>query len=83
MRRHTKFGRIALAATAGLVALVLSACTSTAGAKLPEQQKGGFSADVEKRLSSAVTDAMTTLAYSPRSQKAPVRSPRRSSVPAP
>ena len=59
MRRHTKFGRIALAATAGLVALVLSACTSTAGAKLPEQQKGGFSADVEKRLSSAVTDAMT------------------------
>lgn len=59
MRRHTTFGRIALAATAGLVALVLSACTSTMGAKLPQQQEGGFSADVEKRLSSAVADAMT------------------------
>lgn len=59
MRRHTTFGRIALAATAGLVALVLSACTSTAGAKLPEQQKGGFDGDVEKRLSAAITDAMT------------------------
>lgn len=59
MRRHTTFGRIALAATAGLVALVLSACTSTAGAKLPEQQKGGFDGAVEKRLSAAITDAMT------------------------
>ncbi|SEB14526.1 serine hydrolase domain-containing protein [Leifsonia sp. 21MFCrub1.1] len=59
MRRHTTFGRIALAATAGLVALVLSACTSTAGAKLPQQQKGGFDGDVEKRLSAAITDAMT------------------------
>lgn len=60
MRRNTRLGRIALAATAGVVALILAGCTSTAGsANLPEQQPGGFSTDVQKRLSSAVTDAMT------------------------
>ncbi|WP_285114826.1 serine hydrolase domain-containing protein [Leifsonia sp. fls2-241-R2A-40a] len=59
MRRQSRFGRIALAATAGIVALILAGCTSTAGsADLPEQQSGGFSKDVEKRLSSAVTDGM-------------------------
>ena len=60
MRRDTKLGRLALAATAGLVALVLAGCTSSSGnAGQPSQQSGGFSKDVEKRLSSAVTDAMT------------------------
>lgn len=59
MRRDTKFGRFALAAAAGLVALVLTGCTSTVGrADLPQQQPGGFSKDVETRLSTAVTDAM-------------------------
>ncbi|MBW8872053.1 MAG: beta-lactamase family protein [Leifsonia sp.] len=59
MRRDTRFGRIALAATAGIVALILAGCTSVSGsAKPPEQQSGGFSKDVEKRLSTAVTDAM-------------------------
>jgi D-alanyl-D-alanine carboxypeptidase len=59
MRRDTKVGRLALAATAALVALVLAGCTSGAGTAQPAQQSGGFSADVEKRLSAAVTDAMT------------------------
>ncbi|MGO4534840.1 serine hydrolase domain-containing protein [Leifsonia sp. 2MCAF36] len=60
MRRDTKFGRLALAATAGLVALVLTGCTPAAGsAGQPQQQAGGFPADVEKHLTSAVTDAMT------------------------
>ncbi|MGO4301818.1 serine hydrolase domain-containing protein [Leifsonia sp. RAF41] len=60
MRRDTKFGRLALAATAALVALVLAGCTSGAGSGgQPSQQPGGFSTDVEKRLTSAVTDAMT------------------------
>ena len=59
MRRDTKVGRLALAATAALVALVLAGCTSGAGTAEPSQQSGGFSADVEKRLTSAVTDAMT------------------------
>ena len=60
MRRDTRFGRLALAATAGLVALVLAGCTSSAGsANAPSQQPGGFSKDVEKRLETAVTDAMT------------------------
>ncbi|MGH1526750.1 hypothetical protein ACRAWC_23300 [Leifsonia sp. L25] len=59
-RRDTKFGRIALTATAGLVALILAGCTSSAGsADLPSQQPGGFPKDVEKRLSTAITDAMT------------------------
>ncbi|MGO4595781.1 serine hydrolase domain-containing protein [Leifsonia sp. 2TAF2] len=59
MRRDTRFGRIALAATAGIVALILAGCTSVSGsANPPEQQSGGFSKDVEKRLSTAVTDAM-------------------------
>jgi len=59
MRRDTKVGRLALAATAALVALVLAGCTSGTGTAEPSQQSGGFSADVEKRLTSAVTDAMT------------------------
>lgn len=60
MRRDTTFGRIALAATAGLVALVLAGCTSASGsADLPSQQPGGFPKDVSKRLSSALSDAMT------------------------
>ena len=59
MRRDTKVGRLALAGTAALVALVLAGCTSGAGTAEPSQQSGGFSADVEKRLTSAVTDAMT------------------------
>src|SRR3954452_13284871 len=59
MRRDTKVGRLALAGTAALVALVLAGCTSGAGTSEPSQQSGGFSADVEKRLTSAVTDAMT------------------------
>lgn len=60
MRRHTKSGRLALAATAGLVALVLAGCTSGPGsADLPSQQPGGLGKDTEKRLTTAVTDAMT------------------------
>jgi D-alanyl-D-alanine carboxypeptidase len=60
MRRHSKFGRIALAAVAGLVTLTLAGCTAAAGnADLPSQRPGGFGHDVEKHLSAAVTDAMT------------------------
>jgi len=59
MRRHSRFGRAALAATAALAALVLAGCTATAtSADLPAQQPGGLGSDVEKRLTSAVTDAM-------------------------
>jgi D-alanyl-D-alanine carboxypeptidase len=60
MRRHTKFGRFALAAVAGLVTLALAGCTGSAGsADLPSQQPGGLGGDVEKRLTTALTDAMT------------------------
>ena len=60
MRRETTFRRVALAATAGLVALLLAACTSASGSSdLPPQQSGGFSADISKRLTTALTDAMT------------------------
>ncbi|MDR6972282.1 serine hydrolase domain-containing protein [Leifsonia shinshuensis] len=60
MRRDTTFKRLALAATAGIVALILAGCTGASGSTdLPEQQSGGFSKDVSKRLSTAVTDAMT------------------------
>jgi D-alanyl-D-alanine carboxypeptidase len=60
MRRHTKFGRLALAATAGLVVIALAGCTSAAGTSgLPSQRPGGFADDVEKHLTTAVTDAMT------------------------
>jgi D-alanyl-D-alanine carboxypeptidase len=51
--------RIAVAAFAGVLALVLAGCTSSAAdSRLPEQRPGGFSNDVEKRMSGAVTEAM-------------------------
>lgn len=60
MRRHSKLGRVALAAVAGLVTLALAGCTAAAGsADLPSQQPGGLGTDVEKRLTAAVTEAMT------------------------
>lgn len=60
MRRPKRLHRAALAATAALVALALAACTSVnAGAGLPQQQPGGLGTEVEKRLDSALTEAMT------------------------
>lgn len=60
MRRHSKFGRLALAAAAGLATLALAGCTAAAGSSdLPSQQPGGLGADAEKRMTAAVTDAMT------------------------
>lgn len=60
MRRQSRFGRFALAATAGLALLALAGCTAAAGSTdLPSQQPGGLGSDVEKRLTAAVTDAMT------------------------
>lgn len=60
MRRPKRLRRAALVVTAALSALVLAACTSvSAGSGLPDQQPGGLGADVEKRLDTALTDAMT------------------------
>jgi D-alanyl-D-alanine carboxypeptidase len=58
MRRSNARRRIAMATVAGAAALLLAACTSATPSGLPVQQPGGFSKDIEKRLDSAMTEAM-------------------------
>lgn len=59
MRRANRIGKAAAAAAAGLLALALAGCTSSSASDLPSQRAGGLPADVEKRLDTALTDAMT------------------------
>ncbi|WP_348789519.1 serine hydrolase domain-containing protein [Leifsonia sp. NPDC080035] len=60
MRRPKRLHRAAIVVTAALAAFALAACTSvSAGSGLPEQQPGGLGSEVEKRLDSALTEAMT------------------------
>jgi D-alanyl-D-alanine carboxypeptidase len=57
MRRSNRIRRAA-AAAAGLLALAVTGCTAAASSDLPSQRPGGFSAEVQKRLDSALGDAM-------------------------
>lgn len=58
MRRTNRIGRVVAAAATGLLLLAVTGCTSSAATDLPTQHPGGFGADVEKRLDSALADAM-------------------------
>ncbi|WP_240183703.1 serine hydrolase domain-containing protein [Leifsonia aquatica] len=47
------------AAAAGILMLAVTGCTTSPSSDLPSQRPGVFSADVQKRLQGALTDAMT------------------------
>jgi D-alanyl-D-alanine carboxypeptidase len=59
MRGANRIGRAVVAAAAAMLLLAVAGCTSSAATDLPTQRPGGFSADVQKRLDGALTDAMT------------------------
>lgn len=59
MRRAGRIGRAVIAAAAGILVLAVTGCTASPSSDLPSQRPGAFSADVQKRLQGALTDAMT------------------------
>lgn len=60
MGRAQWLHRTSRTAAAAALVLALAACTTNSGAPdLPEQQSGGFSPEVTKRLEGAVAEAMT------------------------
>ncbi|GIT78552.1 beta-lactamase [Leifsonia sp. LS1] len=59
MRRANRIGRAIAAAAAAVLLLGVTACTSSSASDLPSQRPGAFPSDVQKRMESALTDAMT------------------------